>query len=150
MTQSLRSLNYTHMTQIAIERDRTQQLLRKAQANLPHATRATMMGQLTASIGHEVNQPTETWGSVQDAGTGFKPEQMNRLFEAFYTSKPQGMGMGLAISRSIIEAHGGRLWAEPNKGSGASFLFSLPAAPEGPGDHGPASRSRTDANNFEL
>jgi signal transduction histidine kinase len=66
--------------------------------------------------------------SVQDAGTGFKPEEMGRLFEAFYTTKPQGMGMGLAISRSIIEVHGGRLWAEPNQGPGATFLFSLPVA----------------------
>lgn len=65
---------------------------------------------------------------VQDAGPGFKPEEMDRLFEAFYTTKPQGMGMGLAISRSIIEAHGGRLWAEPNQGPGATFQFRLPAA----------------------
>src|SRR6267143_4909137 len=64
---------------------------------------------------------------VQDAGIGFKPEAMDRLFEAFYTTKPDGMGMGLAISRSIIEAHGGRLWAEPNSGQGATFLISLPA-----------------------
>jgi C4-dicarboxylate-specific signal transduction histidine kinase len=70
----------------------------------------------------------ETLVSVQDAGTGFKPEQANRLFEAFYTTKPQGMGLGLAISRSIIEAHGGRLWAEPNQGPGATFLFGLPVA----------------------
>ena len=70
----------------------------------------------------------EVWLSVQDSGTGFKPEEMDRLFEAFYTTKPQGMGMGLAISRSIIEAHGGRLWAEPNQGPGATFLFSLPEA----------------------
>ena len=69
--------------------------------------------------------------SVQDAGTGFKPEEMNRLFKAFHTTKPHGMGMGLAISRSIIEAHGGRLWAEPNQGPGATFLFSLPAANHG-------------------
>jgi signal transduction histidine kinase len=53
---------------------------------------------------------------------------MDRLFEAFYTTKPQGMGMGLAISHSIIEAHGGRLWAELNQGPGATFLFSLPIA----------------------
>jgi PAS domain S-box-containing protein len=81
--------------------------------------------------------------SVQDSGSGFKPEEMDRLFEAFYTTKPQGMGMGLAISRSIIEAHGGRLWAEPNQGPGATFSLSLPAAPEHPGEGGPAARWRT-------
>src|SRR6266850_1569979 len=64
---------------------------------------------------------------VQDAGIGLKAEERERLFEAFYTTKPHGMGMGLAISRSIIEAHGGRLWAEPNQGPGATFLFSVPA-----------------------
>jgi signal transduction histidine kinase len=77
--------------------------------------------------------------SVQDAGTGLKPEEIDRLFEAFYTTKPQGMGMGLAISRSIIEAHGGRLWAEPNQGPGATFSFTLPAAPKLPGEGGPAA-----------
>ena len=66
--------------------------------------------------------------SVHDSGTGLKPEEMDRLFEAFYTTKPHGMGMGLAISRTIIEAHGGLLWAEPNQGPGATFLFSLPDA----------------------
>jgi PAS domain S-box-containing protein len=77
--------------------------------------------------------------SVQDAGIGFKPVEADRLFEAFYTTKPQGMGMGLAISRSIIEAHGGCLWAEPNQGPGATFLFNLPAAPERLGEGGPAA-----------
>jgi len=65
---------------------------------------------------------------VQDAGIGFSLDGMDRLFEAFYTTKPQGMGMGLAISRSIVEAHGGRLWAEPNQAAGATFLIHLPTA----------------------
>ena len=66
--------------------------------------------------------------SVQDAGTGFKPNEQDRLFEAFYSTKPDGMGLGLAISRTIVEAHGGRLWAESNQGAGATFLLSLPIA----------------------
>jgi signal transduction histidine kinase len=52
---------------------------------------------------------------------------MNHIFDAFYTTKPKGMGMGLAISRSIIEAHGGRLWATPNVPHGTVFQFALPA-----------------------
>src|SRR5438876_4637140 len=66
--------------------------------------------------------------SVQDRGIGLQAGHTERLFEAFYTTKPHGMGMGLAISRSITEAHGGRLWAESNRGPGATFSFRLPAA----------------------
>ena len=65
---------------------------------------------------------------VRDCGTGLHSVEMDRLFEAFYTTKSHGMGLGLAISRSIIEAHGGRLWAESNNGPGATFSFSLPVA----------------------
>ncbi len=258
----------THIAQIAIERDRTQESLHKAQANLAHVTRVATMGELTASIAHEVNQPltavvnnanaslallpsgsgnleevrqalseivqdaerasaviervralakksaintaprdlrtiladvltltrhesaargvairTELSDglpfvlgdqvqlqqvflnlvvngmdamanmeekqrllvicgrhdthegrpavtiTVRDSGIGLKAGEIDQLFEAFYTTKPQGLGMGLAISRSIIEAHGGRLWAEPNEGSGATFAVCLPAAP---------------------
>jgi len=64
--------------------------------------------------------------SVRDAGVGFEPQAANRLFEAFYTTKTEGMGIGLSISRSIIEAHQGRLWATPNDGPGATFSFSIP------------------------
>ena len=64
--------------------------------------------------------------TVRDSGPGLDPDSLDHLFTAFYTTKLQGMGMGLAISRSIIEAHGGRLWAVPNDGPGATFQFTLP------------------------
>jgi len=64
--------------------------------------------------------------SVSDTGVGLPSEEVDRIFSAFYTTKPQGTGMGLAISRSIIEAHGGRLWATANAERGATFHFSLP------------------------
>jgi PAS domain S-box-containing protein len=67
--------------------------------------------------------------SVSDRGTGLAPDEVDRVFQAFYTTKPDGLGMGLAISRSIIEAHDGRLWAERNPDRGATFTFRLPAAP---------------------
>ena len=63
---------------------------------------------------------------VRDAGIGIKPEVAERIFEAFYSTKENGMGMGLRISRTIIEAHGGRLWFETNQGRGATFLITLP------------------------
>jgi len=67
--------------------------------------------------------------TVQDAGVGLDPQAMDRLFEAFYTTKNDGMGMGLSVSRSIIERHHGRLWAAPNDGPGATFSFSIPCGP---------------------
>jgi PAS domain S-box-containing protein len=63
--------------------------------------------------------------SVQDTGVGFGQEGTERLFEAFYTTKNEGMGIGLSVSRSIIESHNGRLWAAPNSGAGATFSFSI-------------------------
>jgi PAS domain S-box-containing protein len=67
---------------------------------------------------------------VQDTGVGFAPQDANRLFDAFYTTKDSGMGIGLSVSRSIIEKHHGRLWAAPNDGPGATVSFSIPCAPD--------------------
>jgi signal transduction histidine kinase len=64
--------------------------------------------------------------SVSDSGIGLPEEEPERVFEAFFTTKPQGTGMGLSISRRIIESHGGRLWASANGGRGATFQFTLP------------------------
>ena len=69
--------------------------------------------------------------TVQDAGVGFDPQAADRLFDAFYTTKGDGMGIGLSVSRSIIEGHHGRLWATLNDGPGAVFSFSIPRASEG-------------------
>jgi two-component system sensor kinase FixL len=66
--------------------------------------------------------------TVSDTGHGIPADKLLRVFEPFYTSKPNGLGMGLAISRSIIEAHGGRLWAENNEAGGATFTITLPMA----------------------
>src|SRR5712664_3288881 len=74
--------------------------------------------------------------TVRDAGVGLDPQAMDRLFQAFYTTKNDGMGIGLSVSRSIIERHHGRLWAEPNDGPGATFSFSIPPRQGGASDAG--------------
>ena len=66
--------------------------------------------------------------AVRDSGPGIDPSHLERVFDAFYTTKSSGMGMGLSICRSIVDAHGGRLWAEANEPRGAIFQFNLPAA----------------------
>jgi two-component system sensor kinase FixL len=71
---------------------------------------------------------------VADTGSGLDPGVVHRLFEPFVSTKRVGMGLGLSISRSIVEAHGGRLRAEPNPGGGAIFKFTLAAIPSGGGD----------------
>jgi C4-dicarboxylate-specific signal transduction histidine kinase len=68
---------------------------------------------------------------VRDCGRGIDQEQAGRIFEAFFSTKPAGLGMGLSVSRSIVEMHGGKIWAAPNDGPGATMRFTLPAAPRG-------------------
>jgi signal transduction histidine kinase len=65
--------------------------------------------------------------TVRDSGPGLAPATLERAFESFYTTKPGGLGLGLSICRSIIEAHGGRLWVSPNVPHGATFQFTVPA-----------------------
>jgi len=79
--------------------------------------------------------------TVQDVGVGLEAHVMDKLFQAFYTTKSSGMGIGLSVSRSIIEKHGGRLWAEPNDGPGATFAFSIPRVPERTADAAGAVRN---------
>jgi C4-dicarboxylate-specific signal transduction histidine kinase len=72
------------------------------------------------------SEPDGVLVEVRDSGPGFAPEVLESVFEPFYTTKPEGMGMGLSICRSIIEAHGGRLWAIPCEPRGALFQFTIP------------------------
>ncbi len=74
----------------------------------------------------EVEEGDRVRLSVQDAGVGFEPQTLERLFQTFYTTKEDGMGIGLSVSRSIIENHHGRMWATPNDGPGVTFSFSIP------------------------
>jgi PAS domain S-box-containing protein len=98
-------------------------LVNGIEAMVPVSDRPRVL-QITSQLGEsgEVNV------SVQDSGIGFRPEQMGSIFETFFTTKQGGMGMGLPISRSIVEAHGGKLWATSNRAGGATFQFTLAVA----------------------
>src|SRR6202007_1708854 len=83
------------------------------------------------SISTERRGADELLVAVRDSGPGIDPEQIERVFDSFYTSKPSGMGLGLAICRSIVDAHEGRLWAAATEARGAAFQFTLPAGNKG-------------------
>jgi signal transduction histidine kinase len=74
----------------------------------------------------ELGEADRVLVAVQDAGVGLDPRYTDRVYDPFFTTKPSGMGMGLSISRSIIEGHGGRIWATANPTHGATFQFTLP------------------------
>jgi signal transduction histidine kinase len=79
--------------------------------------------------GDQADNTAQILVEVGDCGIGIDPSHAGQLFSAFFTTKADGMGMGLSICRSIIEAHGGRIWALPNDGPGTIFRFTLPAHP---------------------
>ncbi len=79
----------------------------------------------------ELTDPDTIRASIRDTGAGFSPEAAEKIFEPFYSTKPEGLGLGLSISRSIIEGHGGRLWATANPSGGATFHFTLPIRKQG-------------------
>jgi len=94
---------------------------------------------LTISSGRV--EPSSLLVAVKDTGVGLDPTTADRIFESFFTTKPHGMGMGLSICRSIVEAHGQRLWVSPNTPHGAIFQFKLPAEVTSPPTRNPATSS---------
>jgi PAS domain S-box-containing protein len=115
------------LPRVVADRVQLQQVLMNLMLNGIEAMQDTKIaGQLT--IRSLVAESGQLLISVTDMGVGVSPEQADQIFNAFFTTKAQGTGMGLSISRSIVESHGGRLWATPNSGRGATFSFTLPTA----------------------
>jgi C4-dicarboxylate-specific signal transduction histidine kinase len=113
----------------AVQGDRVQlqQVVLNLLLNAIEAVHQTSFGPRQLVIRSVQRDPKSVLITVQDTGAGFALEDSERLFDAFYTTKQDGMGMGLAISRSIVESHGGRIWATSNTPTGAAFHFTLPA-----------------------
>jgi len=113
---------------VQADRVQVQQVVSNLIFNAVEAMGSVEGGPRELLIRTEQHQPNGVLVAVRDSGLGIDPEHLDRVFEAFYTTKSNGVGMGLSICRSIIEAHGGRLWAGANEGRGAVFRFTLPNA----------------------
>ena len=112
------------------DRVQLQQVVLNLILNAMEAMSSVEEGARELSISTELSQPNGLLVAISDSGPGIDPEHLDRVFAPFYTTKTSGMGMGLSICRSIIDAHGGRLWAEANRPRGAIFQFTLPAGVE--------------------
>ena len=127
---SLKAELSANLPLIIADRVQLQQVLLNLIINAAEAMSANKERPRLLSIRSERVEPSTVRVAVQDTGIGLDSQQVERLFEAFYTTKPNGLGMGLSICRSIVEAHGGRLWATPNDGPGTTFQFTLPTEQE--------------------
>jgi signal transduction histidine kinase len=112
--------------QVEGDRVQLQQALLNLVLNAVEAMDSVEEGPRELMISIEQSQINGVLVAVRDSGPSIDPDHLDRIFEAFYTTKSNGVGMGLSICHSIITAHGGRLWAEANEPQGAAFLFTLP------------------------
>jgi signal transduction histidine kinase len=119
------------LPQVMADRVQLQQVLMNLMINGIEAMKEAE-GTRELDIRSERMQNDEIVVSVSDNGVGLPPQHAEQIFNAFFTTKPHGTGMGLRISRSIIESHGGRLWAGNNSPRGAGFCFTLPSKAEAP------------------
>jgi signal transduction histidine kinase len=109
------------------DRVQVQQVVLNLILNAIEAMSSVEAGKRELLISTEQSQANDILLAVRDSGPGIDPECLEHVFDTFYTTKPGGLGIGLSICRSIIEAHGGRLWVNANLPRGASFQFALPA-----------------------
>jgi signal transduction histidine kinase len=117
----------SNLPRIQCDRVQLQQVMLNLIVNAIHSMSGVEDGNRELHISTVSIEPEGVCVAVRDTGHGLRPESLPRLFEPFYTTKPDGMGMGLSICRSIIEAHGGRLWATRCEPQGALFQFTIPA-----------------------
>jgi len=110
------------------DRVQLQQVVLNLVMNAIDAMRSVSGGRRRLTVRTHTEEPGQVVVSISDTGVGIGDDGVHQLFEPFYTTKASGMGMGLSVSRSIVESHGGRLWASDHRGPGATFTFSLPAA----------------------
>jgi signal transduction histidine kinase len=115
------------LPKVIADRVQLQQVLMNLMLNGIEAMRNTT-GEM--SVESRLVENCQVLVSVTDAGVGLPTEKTDQIFNAFFTTKPHGIGLGLAITRSIIESHGGRVWATPNCGRGTTFNFTLPSKTE--------------------
>jgi len=115
---------------ILADRVQVQQVLLNLTLNALDAMKTVWDRPRVLQIETQMRQDAAVLVAVRDSGTGLPTGKIEELFETFFTTKTGGIGLGLSISRSIVEAHGGRLWGENNDGPGATFWFTLPAQPE--------------------
>ncbi|HWY31255.1 MAG TPA: ATP-binding protein [Candidatus Acidoferrum sp.] len=115
------------LAHVQVDRIQLQQVILNLITNAVDAMKSVADRPKILRVQTRMKSPRVISVSVEDSGVGINPETTESIFEPFYTTKPSGLGMGLSISRSIVDAHGGRLWAEPGKEVGAVFQFTLPA-----------------------
>jgi C4-dicarboxylate-specific signal transduction histidine kinase len=108
------------------DRVQLQQVVLNLILNAVDAMSSAEEGARELTVSTELTKTSSTLVAVRDSGPGIDPEHLDRIFKPFYTTKTSGIGMGLSICRSIIDAHGGRLWVDANRPGGAIFQFTLP------------------------
>ena len=123
---SLQTQLATGLPPIQGDRVQLQQVILNLIVNAVEAMSGVSEGSRELLIGTGKDESSGVLVAVKDSGPGLNPKSFDRLFDAFYTTKPGGMGMGLSICRSIVEAHGGRIWVSRTDGPGATLQFTLP------------------------